>query len=127
MANRKQLTVVWHVDDLKISHVNPKVVDKFLEWLTSKYRKLRKTRGKVHEYLGMKLDFLSPSKMKVSMKEYIQESIDEFQEELGKAYTSPAADHLFQVNEEGIRYVKKGTAISHNCSKDTFFVQEGKT
>ena len=29
----KQLTVVWHVDDLKISHVNPLVVTDLVNWL----------------------------------------------------------------------------------------------
>jgi hypothetical protein len=30
MVNRKQLTVVWHVDDFKISHMETKVVDTFI-------------------------------------------------------------------------------------------------
>ena len=34
MVNGKQQTVVWHVDDLKSSHVDPKVNDKFIDWLT---------------------------------------------------------------------------------------------
>ena len=33
----KQMTVVWHVDDLKTSHVNKRVNAKFLEWLKSKH------------------------------------------------------------------------------------------
>ena len=30
-VNGKQITIVWHVDDLKISHVQTKVVDEFIE------------------------------------------------------------------------------------------------
>jgi hypothetical protein len=33
----EQLTVCFHVDDCKISHLLPKVVDKILEWLQSEY------------------------------------------------------------------------------------------
>ena len=36
MMSGKQMTVVWHVDDLKKSHVNKRVNNKFLEWLKSK-------------------------------------------------------------------------------------------
>jgi hypothetical protein len=33
----KQHTVTWHIDDLKSSHVDPQVNDKFLAWLKTKY------------------------------------------------------------------------------------------
>jgi calcineurin-like phosphoesterase family protein len=33
----QQCTIVWHVDDLKISHVDPKVVTTVLELLNGKY------------------------------------------------------------------------------------------
>ena len=32
MVNGEQLTVCWHVDDLKSSHIDPKVNEKFLQW-----------------------------------------------------------------------------------------------
>jgi hypothetical protein len=35
--NGKQCTIVWHVDDLNISHVDPKVVTTILNLLDSKY------------------------------------------------------------------------------------------
>jgi hypothetical protein len=37
MIDGNQHTVTWHVDDLKSSHVNPKVNDKFLELLNEMY------------------------------------------------------------------------------------------
>ena len=33
MVNGKQMTVSWHVDDLKSSHKDSKVNDKFLQWV----------------------------------------------------------------------------------------------
>jgi hypothetical protein len=33
----KQLTVVWHVDDLKVSHVSSNIVTKMADWLKSTY------------------------------------------------------------------------------------------
>ena len=30
LVNGKQMTVIWHVDDLKVSHIDPKENDKFV-------------------------------------------------------------------------------------------------
>ena len=46
MVNGHQLTVTWHVDDLKVSHRDEKVVSEFVKWLGSVYGDLRTTRGK---------------------------------------------------------------------------------
>ena len=35
----KQITIVWHVDDLKISHEDPKVVHDIINKLSDRYRK----------------------------------------------------------------------------------------
>ena len=64
-----QLTVCWHVDDLKISHKSELVVTGFVAKLGQMYGgKLTVSRGKVHDYLGMDLDFSSePGAMIISM------------------------------------------------------------
>ena len=31
MVNGKQLTISWHVDDMKASHMEPRVLDDFLQ------------------------------------------------------------------------------------------------
>ena len=36
-VNGSQMTVCWHVDDLKSSHVDPKVNTEFGEWLSATY------------------------------------------------------------------------------------------
>ena len=63
MVEGSQLTVVWHVDDMKISHQKKKCVDKFIEWAKSMYEdkvgKVKASSGKVHDYLGMEMDFLT--------------------------------------------------------------------
>ena len=40
MVNEKQLYVTWHMDDLKISHVDSKVVTGLIEYLKSIYGKM---------------------------------------------------------------------------------------
>lgn len=48
----KQCTVLWHVDDLKISHENAEVVEWLLDTLNEKYGRetpLTVTHGKIHD------------------------------------------------------------------------------
>ena len=50
--------MVWHVDDLKISHVNPSVVTHMIDWLQDKYgynpttkeKSIPVIRGKVYTF-----------------------------------------------------------------------------
>jgi hypothetical protein len=66
MINGKQCTILWHVDNLKISHVDPSVVKSVIELLQSEFGKeapLTITRGKVHKYLGMTIDYSIPGKV----------------------------------------------------------------
>jgi hypothetical protein len=52
----KQCTIIWHVDDLKISHANKNVVENILKKLNNKFGQespLTTCCGKVLEYLGM--------------------------------------------------------------------------
>ena len=57
-VNGTQLTVTWHVDDLKVSHgvQTSVVIDQFIADMDSEFGKetpLNQSRGKVHDYLGM--------------------------------------------------------------------------
>ena len=62
MVNGEQLTVVFHVDDAKVSHKDKKVIDDFHQWADFMYGDpkigaVTATRGPIHDYLGMTLDF----------------------------------------------------------------------
>jgi hypothetical protein len=76
----KQCTIIWHVDDLKISHVEPNVVNDIITLFEREFGKeapLTVQRGRVHDYLGMCLDFNSPGKLVVTMESYIRSMIEE--------------------------------------------------
>ena len=96
--NGKQHTISWHVDDLKSSHVDPKVNDDFHKWLQKEYGQVKEitaTRGKKHVYLGMTLDYSATGEVKVDMTEYVKEMIDEFPQDLGGDARTAAAEGLF--------------------------------
>ena len=74
-VNRKQMTVVWHVDNLDISHENVDTVDALISKLSEQYGKeadLTIHHGKLHEYLRMKLDYRDQGKVKIDMTDYLK-------------------------------------------------------
>jgi hypothetical protein len=67
VVDGKQMTVCWHVDNLKVSHCDPAQVTFFGEWLSEKYGVAVATHlGKVHDYLGMIFDFSPKGKVMVT-------------------------------------------------------------
>jgi hypothetical protein len=94
-------TVLWHIDDLKISHVDPKVVTSILVQLSLEFgtaAPLTVHRGKLHEYVGMTLDFSTPKKIKVLMNDYIDKVLLDLPDDMSGTAPTPAANYLFTVN-----------------------------
>jgi hypothetical protein len=81
--NGKQCTICFHVDDCKISHLSKEVVDHIIEWLRRDYKsifedgsgKMKVNQGKVHNYLGMTLDFSVDQEVKIFMVDYVKKVI----------------------------------------------------
>ena len=67
-----QMTVVWNVDDLKISHKNQEEITKLAKYLSKIYDNIKISRGKVHKYLVMTLDYTMKGKVQVNMIPYIK-------------------------------------------------------
>ena len=101
-----QMTVVWHVDDLKVSHVDSKEVDKFIEQMEQTFgtdAPLTVSHGKVHDYLGMNLDFRVRGEVRIDMEHYIDMMLQDTSEDMDGVSNTPAAAHLFKVNSENPR------------------------
>ena len=93
----KVLTVCFLVDDKKISHVLRKVVDATIEWLQEEYEvifhdglgAMKVCRGKVHEYLGMIMDFFTKGGVHITMPKHLDDAVETFenaQENLSKGF-----------------------------------------
>jgi hypothetical protein len=86
MIDGKQMTICYHVDDCKLSHVNTKVMDTTIEWLRTEYESIFEDgsgamtvhRGKVLKYLGMTLDYSVKGQVKISMIDYIDKILSAF-------------------------------------------------
>ena len=132
----EQLTVCFHVDDCKISHVSPKVVDETIEWLRSEYEHIfedgsglmKVHHGKTHKYLGMTLDFSHCDQCRVTMIDYVDEIVVAYDKAVSElddgfnavkkksnlARTSAAPDDLFVVNEDAEKLSEEGSTAFHN-------------
>lgn len=103
MVNGKQLTTMWHVDDLKVSHVEPNVVTEFTEAIDKEFGDLTPItvkRGKVHDRLGMTLDCRVDGKVKTIMKDCINNMLEESPADVHGEAATPVAEHLFSARSD---------------------------
>ncbi len=101
IINGKQMTITWHVDDLKVPHVDPFQITKFAAYLASIYGNgLVVYGGKVHNYLGMDLNFANEGVAQISMITYTTKILTNFPEAITTSCATPAANHLFTVHDE---------------------------
>ena len=116
------------MDNLKSSHVNTKVNDMLHNWLEKTYGdkkigQVKSTRGKVHEYLGMTLDFTNPGEVKIDMRDYVKKMVRDFPEELDHGdVVNPATSKLFQVSPQSKQLAKqKVKYFTHSLRKGFFY------
>ena len=127
MVNSKQLTVCWHVDNLKSSHINPKVNNEFLQWINDMFRQLsevKMTRGPLHDYLGMTLDYSVPGKVSIDMSHDVKKMVKEFPQEnlKGAPVTSPWNENLFKVQHDSIPLEKEQAELFHMVTMQGLFL-----
>jgi len=59
---------------------------------------LTATGGNILEFLGMKLDYMSRNKVKISMYEYMDKMLTELPMDMNGTARTPTANHLFNIN-----------------------------
>ena len=130
MVNGKQMTIAWHVDDLKVSHKHEKEVDKFIAWLESKYGsdtgRVKAVKGNRHDYLGMILDFSKRGKVMVDMTGYVKKMLEEFPETIKDNVTTPASDKVFDVDESPKLEQKRAELLHMFVAKALFIAKRGR-
>ena len=93
---------------------------KWLNKLYGEYREVKATRGKIHDYLGMRLNFETRGKVKVDMTKYTEKMLSDFREhfKLDGTAKTPAGSDLFDV---------KSGELLDNATREVFhtFVAKG--
>jgi hypothetical protein len=130
IVNGKQMTVIWHVDDLKVSHMDPKENTKFANWMKELYgEKLTIHRGKIHDYLGMDMDWSTDGQVSISMIKYLYKILEDFLDNITKSSVTPAADYLFKIREnEEVKKLPEELAIAfhHTVAQLLFLSQRAR-
>ncbi len=125
MINGKQCTILWHVDDLKISHVAYEVVTSIIGLIDAEFGKeapITVTRGKVHDYLGMTLDYSIDGKVQIKMIDSIAKMLQELPEEFDGEASTPAGNDLFKIDENSPNVDENKAQFYHTYVAKTLFV-----
>jgi hypothetical protein len=104
MIEENQITIQFHVDDLKISHMKQSVIDSVLNDLNNEFgtpkKPLAATTGDIHDYLGITIDYSERNKVKFTMYDYLEDVLAEMPDDMNGTAPTPASDNLFDVDEE---------------------------
>jgi hypothetical protein len=124
IINGHQFTLAWHVDDIQMSHKHPDEVSKVITWLKSIYGdNMHVSRGLVHDYLVMTLDYSTKGEVKVTMVDYLKGVLNDFPEVIeGSAHTA-AAENLFTVRPDDERTTldeERARALHHSVEQLLF-------
>jgi hypothetical protein len=124
IVNGKQCTIVWYVDDTKISHMDDSVITDVIAKIEERFGKMTVTRGNKHVFLGMDLEFHENGTASIKMKDYIKESIIEFGETISRSAATPAKRDLFEINEESAALTNKGKDTFHSVVAKLLYVSK---
>jgi hypothetical protein len=101
VGDRKQLTVIWHVDDLMASCGVDFELTKLSCYLANICGpKLTMHTGNKHNYLGVDFEFEQEGRLSVSMVNYLKNVIKMFPEQIVGRAATPAGDRLFDIRDE---------------------------
>jgi hypothetical protein len=128
VINGKQCTICWYVDDLKVSHMERDVVSDIIATIEKKYGKMTVTHGAKHMYVGMDIEFTGDGEVNILMINYLKESIEAFPEDCTTTskVNTPAASHLFEVNEECQKISVTDRKKNHIVAKLLFVAKRGR-
>ena len=130
MIDGKQMTACFHVDDCKISHRKRQAVDRIVKCLRKEYEsifedgsgKMKVSRGKIHAYLGMTLDYSAQGQVRISMFDCVEEiltAFDKAEPKGGGTKSDAAPDNLFKVNEDCEKLRSSKAVEFHNLVAKT--------
>ena len=120
------------MDDIKISHVDEQVISHFIKWLKKinecifedESRIMKVSCGKLHDYLGMQLDFSMQGQVSVTMNSYIQAMLDKLYKHDPTKTTAKTLvmEHLFQVYDKASPLSEKGATVFHTFLAKALFL-----
>ena len=128
LVNGKQFTIVFHIDDLLLSHLNPNIVTLYINKLNKEYGSLANltvTRGKVHEYLGMTIDFRVKFEAWFSQFDFLKKLLDSLPLSMSTGHKNTAApEYLFKTTDNSCLIDNERKEIFHTITAKTLWVSQ---
>jgi len=125
MIDGNQITIQFHVDDLKISHMKQSVIDDVLKDLNDAFgtnkKPLAATTGDVHDYLGLTIDYSEKGKVKFTMYDYLEDIVEGMPDDMKGTAPTPASDNLFDIDEESPALNEKEADFFHRTTARLLF------
>ena len=119
------MTIQFHVDDLKLSHMDQWAWDNVLIELNNVFRtskkELAETKGNVHEYLGLTIDFSKSGRVIFTMYDYIVDIIGTAPLDMNRAAPNPARTNLFTIDKTSPRLSADETKCFHSLTACLLF------
>ena len=85
---------------------------------------MKPLRGKVHDYLGMKIDFGTKDTVIIDMDQYVHDMIVDFPVNITKKSSTPAGDKLMEVGFGKLLDKQKTEAFHTKFAKRLFYARE---
>ena len=124
VINNNQCTIVWYVDDVKVSHIDNKVVDSVIKDIERYFGPMKVSRDETKDYLGMNITITKDKFLEIEMKESIKDAIQSFEEEIHGTVTSPTPRHLFQINDSSPKLNNRQAEIFHSVTAKLLYLEK---
>ena len=84
-------------------------IDKLIEDLNNKFRtnfqELAVNKGKVHDYLGINIDYSNNNYVKFTMYDFLEDVLEKAREDMNGTSKWPANSKLFEVDKESPKLI----------------------
>ena len=121
LINGKQCTIVFYVDDNKISHEDPQVVSDVIKYLSKYFGELTVSRGRKYDYLGMDIEIRN-NLVYVGMKKQIEEALEWGGRQKGHNPSTPAKSNLFNQNDDDKKLDNFESDVYHSVMQKLMYV-----
>jgi hypothetical protein len=118
------------VDNLKITHAKQEVLEDLVSTLNARNGKLDPltiTRGDIHDYLGMTLDYSVPGQVSIRMNDYVRDLLEEAPADMDGTAATPVVDHLFTINKDPDYLDDAVSEFFHHMAAKLLFVCKTRT
>jgi hypothetical protein len=116
---------LWHVDDLKLSHIKQEVLDDIANKLNAEYGKetaLTMHHGTIHDYLRMTIDYSEKVKVKLPMPDYVNGILEEAPMDMAGMDVTPASFNLFTVRKSTDKLDDERAMMSHHLTAKMLYL-----